>query len=48
MPKSTRTPAPKAKIAVRPTVRQQIDDRLHEALMQSFDCGDPVAISITR
>jgi hypothetical protein len=24
-----------------------LDDQLHEALMQSFDCGDPVALSFT-
>ncbi|MGL5114418.1 MAG: hypothetical protein ACRC7G_11170 [Beijerinckiaceae bacterium] len=43
---SPRTPA--RKLEVRIKIRQQLDDMLHDALMQSFDCGDPVAISITR
>ena len=27
--------------------QQEMDDRLHEALVMSFDCGDPVALQIT-
>jgi hypothetical protein len=27
--------------------RDSLDDQLHEALQQSFDCGDPVALSFT-
>jgi hypothetical protein len=40
--------APARRLEVRIKIRQQLDDMLHEALMQSFDCGDPVAITITR
>ncbi|MGL4591600.1 MAG: hypothetical protein ACRCVZ_07140 [Aestuariivirga sp.] len=30
------------------SLKQKLDDLLHEALLQSFDCGDPVAITIAR
>jgi hypothetical protein len=48
--KSRKTPqaAPARKLEARIRIRQKLDDMLHEALMQSFDCGDPVAITITR
>jgi hypothetical protein len=26
---------------------ETMDDRLHEALIQSFDCGDPIALCFT-
>lgn len=39
-------PAPTTEPSLSSRSQQEMDERLHEALIMSFDCGDPVAITI--